>query len=88
MKMDITGESKGSPAKPGGYSALTRADSFVILKPKPRTGILNKGECTMQAMLNWLADPTVFQVNRLDAHSGCRVRSQDFQAKQPLYFCF
>ena len=33
----------------------------------------------MQAMLNWLADPTVFQVNRLDAHSDhiCYASAQE-----------
>ena len=33
----------------------------------------------MQADLNWLADPTVFRVNRLDAHSDhiCYASSQE-----------
>ena len=32
-------------------------------------GNVLKGEYAMQANLNWLTDPTIFRVNRLDAHS-------------------
>ena len=82
MKMDITGESKGSPAKSGGYSALTKGETFVILNKIPDETIFSEGECTMQAKQNWLADPAVFQVNRLDAHSDhiCYASAQEAAA--------
>ena len=35
----------------------------------------------MQADLNWLTDPTVFRVNRLDAHSDHVCYASDGEAR-------